>query len=156
METSPETPPVKGRSTRQKRAVWAALTSLDDFVSAQELHRILSDQGEKVSLATVYRVLQAHQEEGLLDVLRPDDGEAIFRLCAADEHHHHLVCRRCGLTVEFEAPDVESWAGVLAQDNGFTDARHTLEIFGLCATCSAVPATQDAPAASDHGSPTRS
>lgn len=146
METTSETPPVKGRSTRQKRAVWAALTALDDFVSAQDLHRILTEQGEKVSLATVYRVLQSHQEEGLLDVLRPDDGEAIFRLCAAEEHHHHLVCRRCGLTVEFEAPDVESWAGVLAQDNGFTDARHTLEIFGLCATCSAIPAGEDTPA----------
>ncbi|WP_300344000.1 transcriptional repressor [Nesterenkonia sp.] len=137
MTTTQSTPPVKGRSTRQKRAVWAALNSLDDFVSAQELHRILTDRGEKVSLATVYRVLQSHQEEGLLDVLRPDDGEAIFRLCAAEEHHHHLVCRSCGLTVEFEAPDVESWTAQLAADNGFTEVRHTLEIFGLCRGCSA-------------------
>lgn len=137
MSTTSSTPPVKGRSTRQKRAVWAALNSLEDFVSAQELHRLLSDRGEKVSLATVYRVLQAHAEEGLLDVLRPDDGEAIFRLCAAQDHHHHLVCRSCGLTVEFEAPHLESWAGELAVANGFTDARHTLEIFGLCQNCSA-------------------
>lgn len=130
-------PPVKGRSTRQKRAVWAGLQSLDDFVSAQDLHRILTDRGEKVSLATVYRVLQSHHEEGLLDVLRPDDGEAVFRLCAGEEHHHHLVCRRCGLTVEFEAPNVESWASELAANNGFTDVRHTLEIFGLCESCTA-------------------
>ena len=134
---STATPPVRGRSTRQKRAVWAALSELDDFVSAQDLHRILSDRGEKVSLATVYRVLQAHQEEGLLDVLRPDDGEAIFRLCAAQEHHHHLVCRSCGLAVEFEAPDLESWAERMASENGFTDVRHTLEIFGLCKACTA-------------------
>ncbi|WP_022872338.1 Fur family transcriptional regulator [Nesterenkonia alba] len=129
--------PVKGRSTRQKRAVWAALNSLEDFVSAQELHRILTDRGEKVSLATVYRVLQSHQEEGLLDVLRPDDGEAIFRLCERTEHHHHLVCRNCGLTVEFSAPDVEAWAEQLADKHQFTDVRHTLEIFGLCAKCTA-------------------
>lgn len=137
METTSETPPVRGRSTRQKRAVWAALSSLNDFISAQELHRILVERGEKVSLATVYRVLQSHQEDGLVDVLRPDDGEAIFRLCAAEEHHHHLVCRKCGLTVEFEAPDVESWASRLAAENGFTDAHHTLEIFGWCASCTA-------------------
>lgn len=136
MSTTSSTPPVKGRSTRQKRAVWAALNSLEDFVSAQELHRLLTDRGEKVSLATVYRVLQAHAEQGLLDVLRPDDGEAIFRLCAAEEHHHHLVCRSCGLTVEFEAPHLESWAGELAASNGFTEVRHTLEIFGLCQNCS--------------------
>lgn len=137
--TTSANPPVKGRSTRQKRAVWSALSELEDFVSAQDLHRILSDRGEKVSLATVYRVLQSHQEEGLLDVLRPDDGEAIYRLCAAEEHHHHLVCRSCGLTVEFQAPDIESWAGELADQNGFTDVQHTLEIFGYCAKCSSLP-----------------
>ena len=129
----------RGRSTRQKRAVWAALNSLEDFVSAQDLHRVLDQRGEKVSLATVYRVLQAHQEEGLLDVLRPDDGEAIYRLCEREEHHHHLVCRSCGLTVEFQAPDIESWAGELADQNGFTDVQHTLEIFGYCAKCSSLP-----------------
>lgn len=136
MTTSTSSTPAKGRSTRQKRAVWAALSELEDFVSAQELHRILTDRGEKVSLATVYRVLQSHQEEGLLDVLRPDDGEAIFRLCAAEEHHHHLVCRSCGLTVEFEAPAMETWVSSLAAENGFTDIRHTLEVFGLCRHCS--------------------
>lgn len=135
MSTTPSTPPVRGRSTRQKRAVWAALNSLEDFVSAQELHRILTDRGEKVSLATVYRVLQTHHDEGLLDALRPDDGEAIFRICAAEEHHHHLVCRRCGLTVEFEAPQLESWAAELAAAHQFTDVQHTLEIFGLCQSC---------------------
>lgn len=132
------TPPARGRSTRQKRAVWAALHSLDDFVSAQELHKILDDRGEKVSLATVYRVLQSHQEEGLVDVLRPDDGEAIFRLCEREEHHHHLVCRTCGLTVEFEAPVLEDWASTLATEHDFTEVRHTLEIFGLCSGCAAI------------------
>jgi Fur family transcriptional regulator, ferric uptake regulator len=136
MSTSTSIPQVKGRSTRQKRAVWAALSELEDFVSAQELHRILSDRHEKVSLATVYRVLQTHQEEGQLDVLRPDDGEAIYRLCAGQEHHHHLVCRSCGLAVEFEAPDMESWVSRLAAENGFTEVRHTLEVYGLCQNCS--------------------
>jgi Fur family transcriptional regulator, ferric uptake regulator len=136
MSTSISIPQVKGRSTRQKRAVWAALSELEDFVSAQELHRILSDRDEKVSLATVYRVLQTHQEQGLLDVLRPDDGEAIYRLCAGQEHHHHLVCRSCGLAVEFEAPDMESWVSRLAAENGFTEVRHTLEVYGLCQNCS--------------------
>lgn len=130
-------PPVRGRSTRQKRAVWAALSSLEDFVSAQELHRILEGRGEKVSLATVYRILQSHQEDGLVDVLRPDDTEAIYRLCAREEHHHHLVCRGCGQTVEFEAPSIERWTDDLAAEHQFTQVRHTLEIFGLCQKCAA-------------------
>ena len=40
------------RVTRQRVAVGRTLDSLDDFVSTQELHRLLQDRGEKVSLAT--------------------------------------------------------------------------------------------------------
>lgn len=72
-------------------------------------------------------------------MLRPDDGEAIYRLCEREEHHHHLVCRSCGLTVEFEAPDIEDWAAKLAAQHNFSEVRHTLEIFGLCAACAALP-----------------
>ncbi|MDO5492990.1 MAG: Fur family transcriptional regulator [Nesterenkonia sp.] len=133
----PAAPATRARSTRQKRAVWAALSSLEDFVSAQDLHRILTERGEKVSLATVYRILQSHQEEGTVDVLRPDDGEAVFRLCEREEHHHHLVCRSCGLTVEFAAEDIEAWAARFAEEQGFTEQHHTLEVYGLCADCSA-------------------
>lgn len=136
-ESASSAAPVRPRSTRQKRAVWAALNSLEDFVSAQELHRLLGERGEKVSLATVYRILHAHQKEGTVDVLRPDDGEAIFRLCEREEHHHHLVCRSCGLTVEFSAPDIETWTQRFTAEKGFTEQHYTLEIFGLCADCSA-------------------
>ena len=136
-ERSSTQPAPRGRSTRQKRAVWAALSALEDFISAQDLHRLLSERGEQVSLATVYRILQAHQEEGSVDVLRPDDGEAVYRLCERQEHHHHLVCRSCGLPVEFAAPDIEAWAAQFAAEHGFTEQHHTLEVFGLCADCSA-------------------
>ncbi|NUP74958.1 MAG: transcriptional repressor, partial [Sinomonas sp.] len=82
------------RVTKQKVAVSEALDDLDDFVSTQDLHRILQDRGASVSLATTYRIVQAMAEDGLLDVLRADDGEARYRRCDPHGHHHHLVCRR--------------------------------------------------------------
>jgi Fur family ferric uptake transcriptional regulator len=94
------TRPARGRSTRQKTAVNRALDELRDFVSAQDLFALLKDQGEQVSLATVYRILQQQQQEGLVDVLNPDDGESLYRRCEVQTHHHHLVCRRCGRAVE--------------------------------------------------------
>ena len=72
--------------------------------------------------------------EGALDVLRTDDGEAVYRQCSTD-HHHHLVCRVCGRTVEVAGPAVESWADVTASEHGFRDVRHTVEIIGTCSAC---------------------
>jgi len=122
------------RATRQRAAVSAVLDRLDNFRSAQEIHTELRRAGEDVGLATVYRTLQALTEAGEVDVLRSDSGEAAYRRCSA-HHHHHLVCRQCGRTVEVEGPAVESWALRVADEHGFSDISHTVEIFGLCAEC---------------------
>ncbi|MEA5456067.1 Fur family transcriptional regulator [Sinomonas sp. JGH33] len=130
------------RVTKQKVAVGEALNDLADFVSTQELHRILQERGASVSLATTYRIVQSMAEDGLVDVLRTDDGEARYRRCEARGHHHHLVCRRCGKAVEIEAPAVESWASRVAAEHGYTAVEHTVEIFGLCPECSAAVAAE--------------
>jgi Fur family transcriptional regulator, ferric uptake regulator len=132
-----EAPVREQRVTKQRLAISAALDTLDDFVSTQELHRILHDNGTSVSLATTYRILASMAEEGLVDALRNGDGEAVYRRCAVTSHHHHLLCRNCGKAVEVEAPAVESWAARIAAEHGFTAVQHTVEIFGLCPECSA-------------------
>ncbi|QDW30242.1 transcriptional repressor [Arthrobacter sp. KBS0702] len=128
------------RVTKQRLAVSAALDELDDFVSTQELHRILQEQGTPVSLATSYRILQSLADDGLVDVLRNADGEAVYRRCAVTGHHHHLLCRSCGKAVEVEAPAVEAWAARIASEHGFTAVEHTVEIFGLCPECTVLRA----------------
>ncbi|MHA7176607.1 Fur family transcriptional regulator [Arthrobacter sp. Sr24] len=132
-----EAPMKEQRVTKQRVAISAAMDTLDDFVSTQELHRLLHEAGTRVSLATTYRILASMAEEGLLDTLRNGEGEAVYRRCNATSHHHHLLCRNCGKTVEIEAPAVESWAARIAAENGFTEVQHTVEIYGLCPECSA-------------------
>ncbi len=132
------TEPASGRAaprpTRQRRAVARVMTTFADFRSAQEIHELLERQGDPVGLATVYRTLQLMADHDEVDVLRSEDGEAIYRRCS-DTHHHHLVCRSCGATVEVEGPAVERWTSAIAGDHGFTDVSHTLEIFGTCPAC---------------------
>jgi Fur family ferric uptake transcriptional regulator len=123
------------RPTRQRTAVAEAISSVSDFRSAQEVHELLTERGEAVGLATVYRTLTRMSEAGEVDVLRTDDGEAIYRRCSRT-HHHHLVCRVCGRTVEVEGPTVERWTASVAETHGFTDVSHSLELFGVCADCS--------------------
>lgn len=122
------------RPTRQQAAVADLLSRSDDFLSAQAVHARLRDTGEPVGLATVYRTLQAMAEAGAVDVLRTDDGEAVYRRCST-HHHHHLVCRTCGRTVEVEGPAVEQWTDRVAHEHGFSDVTHSLEIYGTCADC---------------------
>ena len=122
------------RVTRQRAALATALDTTDEFLSAQELHARLSEGGTRVGLATVYRNLQAMAADGEIDVLRTDDGESVYRACSTG-HHHHLVCRDCGRTVEIDGPAVERWAATVSAEHGFTDVTHTVEIFGRCGDC---------------------
>ena len=125
------------RATRQRAAISALLENLDDFRSAQELHDELRKRGEGIVLTTVYRTLQQMAATGTVDTLRTDTGESVYRLCS-DHHHHHLVCRACGSTVEIQGSQVEKWAAEVARKHGFTEVTHTVEIFGLCSRCGAL------------------
>ena len=128
---------VQQKATRQRAAIVELLSDVGEFRSAQQLHDLLSAKGSTVGLATVYRAMQALTESGEVDVLRSGDGEALYRRCDRRAHHHHLVCRSCGTTVEIDGPSVESWASTVGAAHGFTGIEHTIELFGTCATCRA-------------------
>jgi Fur family transcriptional regulator, ferric uptake regulator len=132
------TRPLPGvRTTRQRTAVAELLERVDGFKSAQDLHDLLRAAGASVGLTTVYRHLQSLADAGQVDVLRTSEGEAVYRRCPTDAHHHHLVCRGCGRSVEVEGPEVEAWASRIADQHGFTAVSHTVEVFGTCGQCAA-------------------
>ncbi|MFT3900447.1 MAG: Fur family transcriptional regulator [Gordonia sp. (in: high G+C Gram-positive bacteria)] len=129
------TPPVTGqRNTRQRAAIADVLSTSGDFRSAQQIHDELVDRGESIGLTTVYRNLQALAASGIIDALWDGSGETRYRHCSSS-HHHHLVCRACGTTVEIHADEVEAWAKKVAAAHDFADISHTVEIFGTCADC---------------------
>jgi Fur family ferric uptake transcriptional regulator len=121
------------RNTWQKDAVLHALGQAQGFVSAQQLHKQLTQHGSAIGLATVYRTLNTLVADSLADSL-VNAGETLFRDCSKD-HHHHLICNGCGIVVEIEAQQAEAWASKVAAEHGFTDVSHTIDIFGLCQKC---------------------
>ena len=131
--------PAKQRATKQGEAVRDALNAAGGFRSAQDVYAALRTTGEAVGLSTVYRHLQSLVDAGVVDVIHTPDGEATYRYCgdSGDGHHHHLVCRRCGRTQEVEGRVVERWAGEVAEQHGYVDVDHTVELFGTCASCAA-------------------
>src|SRR6201987_160194 len=122
------------RSTRQRAAISSLLETLADFRSAHELHDELRRRGENIGLTTVYRTLQSRAAAGMVDTLRTDTGESVYRRCS-EHHHHHLVCRGCGSTIEVGDHEVEEGAGQVAAKHGFSEVSHTIEIFGTCSDC---------------------
>lgn len=131
-----QTVPGVSRNTRQRAQVVALLADTGEFRSAQQLHVDLRERGAEVGLTTVYRTLQALLDAGEIDSMRLPNGELLYRRCGR-AHHHHLVCRDCGRTVEVAGPAVETWAEQVAAEHGYTDIGHTLEVFGRCGPCTA-------------------
>jgi Fur family transcriptional regulator, ferric uptake regulator len=123
------------RATKQRAAISDVLDRAGGFRSAQDIYDILRTEGSKVGLTTVYRTLQMLVDAGEVDVLRPAEGEAVYRRCASEGHHHHLICRSCGSSVEIEGDEVEAWASAVGTRHGFTSVTHVVEVFGICKAC---------------------
>ena len=122
------------RTTKQRNAVIEVLRDHKGFISAQDIHNFLKNSASTVGLSTVYRTMTALTTSNEVDVMIREDGEALYRLCSS-AHHHHLVCRDCGTTIEIQADYVEAWAKDVSQAHGFSDIDHTVEIVGICKKC---------------------
>lgn len=122
------------KSTPQRTQIASLIETLDGFHSAQEIYALLKRQRKNVGLATVYRTLTAMAEQNLIDAITLDN-EVRYRRCSPG-HHHHIRCRKCGVTIEVGADVVEKWAQEIARANNFSDISHSIEVSGLCQECS--------------------
>src|SRR5450759_4625519 len=114
------------RPTRQRKAIEDLLSEFHDFRSAQQIHTTLRERGGNIGLATVYRTLGLMVHSGQVDVLTREDGETVYLQCS-QQHHHHLLCRSCGRSIEIAGQAVVQWADAVAKQHGYTDISHTLE-----------------------------
>lgn len=122
--------------TAQQRAVLDLLQRSDRFRSAQQLHlELRQDDGVRVGLVTVYRILHAFTGLEMVETQRAEDGEMLYRLRTTSEHRHYLLCRQCGLAIGFTVDDVECLTSQLAQQHRFTEVAHQIDFYGTCPQC---------------------
>lgn len=100
-------------------------------VSAEEVFKILLEQGDEVGLATVYRVLNQFDDAGIVTRHHFEGGRSVFELSAKD-HHDHLVCLDCGRVIEFEDDTIEKRQLAVAKDHGLSLTNHSLYLYGEC------------------------
>lgn len=103
-------------------------------LTAEDVYQALREQGEDVSLATVYRVLTQFEAAGLVRRHHFSTGQAVFEL-EVGAHHDHLVCVRCGAVAEFVDDLIEKRQTEIAEKNHFLMTDHSLIIYGLCSLC---------------------
>lgn len=106
-------------------------TSAERHLTAEEVYRLLRDDGLDVGLATVYRVLTQFEQAGLLIRHHFESGKAVFELNPGT-HHDHLVCLQCGRVEEFYDPEIEKRQQKVAADRGFAISEHALYLYVDC------------------------
>jgi Fur family ferric uptake transcriptional regulator len=100
-------------------------------LSAEDVHNLVSSQGQDIGLATVYRVLTQFEQAGLLTRHHFESGKAVFELNEG-KHHDHLVCLQCGKVVEFYDAEIERRQARIAAERGFAVADHALYLYVDC------------------------
>ncbi|HEY9868400.1 MAG TPA: transcriptional repressor [Candidatus Obscuribacterales bacterium] len=135
------TTPMKGLKRRQRHAQ----QSIADLVSsiprgthltAPEVYRRARDLGLQVSLSTVYRTLHLLQAHGNVSTVSGDRGLR-YEAAGSGEDHDHLICVKCGLTIEFFDELIRGFGKSVAQRKGFEHKSSRFDILGLCAECRA-------------------
>lgn len=123
------------RLTPQRQAVLEAfLSNPDHHLSADDVYSIVKSRHPEIGLATVYRTLELFREQHILHEL--DFGQGMSRYeYASVEHHHHLVCLRCGKVEEFSSNALEKVEKDLSKAHDFEVVGHHLKFFGYCRDC---------------------
>ncbi len=100
-------------------------------MTAEDVYRLLVNEGMDIGLATVYRVLTQFEQAGLLERHHFESGKAVFELNAG-HHHDHLVCVNCGRVEEFYDAEIERRQAKIAKDRGFAIQEHALYLYAEC------------------------
>lgn len=106
-------------------------TSDERHLTAEDVYRLLLNDGMEIGLATIYRVLTQFEQAGLLIRHHFESGKAVFELDQGD-HHDHLVCIQCGNVEEFYDSEIERRQAKIAKERGFQIQDHSLHLYADC------------------------
>jgi len=123
------------KSTKQRNRILSVFVSAGRHLSAEELALLVKKTDAGIGYATVYRTMKLLAGAGLAHERRFEDGITRFEYDAAQGHHDHLICTRCGKIIEFENEQIEALQQNVAKKNRFLVQNHKLELYGLCSDC---------------------
>jgi Fur family transcriptional regulator, ferric uptake regulator len=123
------------RATAPRRAIAKLVARRRGHFTANDLLADAAAVDVRVGRATVFRTLDLLAARGQLERIDLPSGEHAYVACAPQEHHHHVVCRSCGRSVEVADAGLQAVVGEIGRRSGYRIESHRLELFGLCPTC---------------------
>ena len=109
-------------------------TRPDAHMSAEDVYRILLDEGVEIGVATIYRVLTQFEQAGILLRHHFETGKAVYELNGGG-HHDHIVCVKCNSVSEFHNEEIEKLQDSIAAEHGYRIVDHALYLYGVCGNC---------------------
>jgi len=119
--------------TSQRQVILQAILETRGHFDAESLYRNLREKGERVSRATVYRLLPHLQGCGLIREVFRSGGRAKYERTA--RHHDHMVCIACGKVIEFTDPSLKKAREKISKRYGFKVVEYGTGIKGICREC---------------------
>lgn len=119
--------------TAQRTAVFDYLSSVDHHPSAEDVFFAVKKKLPRISLATVYKNLEAlvkHQAVSKLSY-----GDASARYDIRTDHHYHARCLGCGKLWDLDAKNGSDWLKQVKPQAGFEVKDYRLEVLGYCRDC---------------------
>jgi Fe2+ or Zn2+ uptake regulation protein len=120
--------------TRQRAAVYEYLSRVDHHPTAEEVYLAVKEGVPKISLATVYKNLEALVACGAASKLTYGDGAARYDI--RTDHHYHTRCLKCGRIADLEQEEGGRMLKLIKLPGGFKVEGYRLEISGYCKNCS--------------------
>jgi Fur family ferric uptake transcriptional regulator len=122
------------RMTPQRMMILEAIEGASGHISAEDIYQDIRKRYPGLNISTVYRTLELLKEMGMVTETDMGDGRVRFH-SAGHEHHHHLVCSRCGKVIDLDESMMAPLTDMLAEKYNFrADLKH-LAIFGHCKNC---------------------
>jgi Fur family transcriptional regulator, peroxide stress response regulator len=118
--------------TRQRVAVFDYLSGVEHHPTAEEVFLAVKQSVPKISLATVYKNLEALVACGAAAKLTYGDGSARYDI--RTDHHYHTRCLSCGRIADLDAAEGDEWLRRI-KPAGFTVRDFRLELLGYCRDC---------------------
>jgi Fur family ferric uptake transcriptional regulator len=137
VDGSPVAPaPKKLRSHELQAAIADIIRAIPRgfHLTAGDVYRRAREEGLQVSLSTIYRVLSDLQADGNVSTVAGEHGKR-YEARDSEHDHDHLICVKCGLTIEFEDDLIRGFGKTLAQRKGYEHKSSRFDIFGICGDC---------------------
>ena len=133
----------KLRLSHPRFLVYQELSKASAPLSPQELYQNLLKKKRRIGLTSTYRSLDLFESLGI--VFRIINGSSVkYKLCALENHHHHIVCKTCGDVVELDFCDISDWARKVVASTGYQVTDHQLNFYGFCKACKSLQKPQSA------------